>query len=192
MGIANAGGAGRAIAEWIVDGEPTLDLWQVDIRRFAGFNNNRAGCTSGPGDAGPALRDALARPRTGDRPRLRRSPLFDRLAAKGASFGTKMGWERANWFARSGREHCVGYSWGRQNWFDAVGREKRAAREAVVLFDQTSFAKLLLQGRDACRVLNRLCAAEMDVPVGSMRLYRHAQRARRLRVRPDGHAPVGR
>ena len=167
MGIASAGGAGRALAEWIVEGAPTLDLWPVDIRRFAGFNNNprwlhdRVKETLGLHYAMPWPNRELETARG-----LRRSPLYDRLKAKGASFGTKMGWERANWFAGSGGDATVAYAWGRQNWFGAVARETAAAREAAVLFDQTSFAKFLLQGPDAARVLDRLCAAEADVPVG--------------------------
>ena len=167
MGIASAGGAGRALAEWVVEGEPTLDLWPVDIRRFAGFNNNprwlhdRVKETLGLHYAMPWPNRELGTARG-----LRRSPVFDRLAGKGASFGTRMGWERANWFAPGGESTAVEHSWGRQNWFEAVGRETRAAREAAVLFDQTSFAKFMLQGRDARKVLGRLCAAEVDVPVG--------------------------
>ena len=80
---------------------------------------------------------------------LRRSPLYDRLAAKRACFGAKMGWERANWFAPAGVAPETEYSFGRQNWFPYSAAEHRAAREAVALFDQTSFGKLLLQGRDA-------------------------------------------
>ncbi|MGN6550686.1 MAG: GcvT family protein [Pararhizobium sp.] len=167
MGIASAGGAGRALAEWIVEGEPTLDLWPVDIRRFAGFNNNprwlhdRVKESLGLHYAMPWPNRELATARG-----LRRSPLYDRLAAKGASFGTKMGWERANWFAKDGAATPVIYSWGRQNWSGAVERETKATREAAVLFDQTSFAKFRLEGRDAVKVLNRLCAADVDVAVG--------------------------
>lgn len=167
MGIASAGGAGRALAEWIVNGAPTLDLWPVDIRRFARFNNNGAWLhdrvkeTLGLHYVMPWPNRELdtARP-------LRRSPLYDRLAAKGASFGSKMGWERANWFAGPGGRTGVEYSFNRQNWDGAVAREVRAAREAVAVFDQSSFAKLLVQGRDAARELNRICAAQVDVAPG--------------------------
>lgn len=167
MGIASAGGAGRALAEWIVNGSPTLDLWPVDIRRFAAFNNNprwlhdRVKETLGLHYAMPWPNRELdtARP-------FRRSPLYDRLAARGACFGSKMGWERVNWFAVDGRKPQTEYSFGRQNWHEAVGREMKATREAAGLYDQTSFAKLLMQGRDAARVLNRICAADIDVEVG--------------------------
>ncbi|MCA0270710.1 MAG: FAD-dependent oxidoreductase [Proteobacteria bacterium] len=167
MGIASAGGAGRALAEWIVNGEPTMDLWPVDIRRFAPFNNNktflhdRVKETLGLHYAMPWPNRELdsARP-------LRCSPFYERLKAKGAVFGSKMGWERANWFAPEGTAAATEYSFGRQNWHDAVGREMKATREAAAVFDQTSFAKLLLQGRDACAALNRICGANVDVEIG--------------------------
>lgn len=167
MGIASAGGAGRALAEWIVAGEPTSDLFAVDIRRFANFNNNptwlhdRVKETLGLHYAMPWPNRELdtARP-------FRRAPLFDRLLAKGAAFGSKMGWERANWFAEPGQEPKIDYSFGRQNWHDNVAREHHNTRTAVSVFDQSSFAKLLVQGRDACAQLNRICAAQIDVPVG--------------------------
>lgn len=167
MGIASAGGAGRALAEWIVNGAPTMDLWPVDIRRFAGFNNNprwlhdRVKETLGLHYVMPWPNRELdtARP-------FRRSPLYDRLAAKGACFGSKMGWERANWFAAEGERPVTEYAFGRQNWHAAVKREMKATREAAGIFDQTSFAKLLVQGRDAAAALNRICAAEIDVEIG--------------------------
>lgn len=167
MGIASAGGAGRALAEWIVNGTATMDLWPVDIRRFASFNNNprwlhdRIKETLGLHYAMPWPNRELdtARP-------FRRSALYDRLAAKGACFGSKMGWERANWFALEGQEPVTEYAFGRQNWHDSVKREMKATREAAGLFDQTSFAKLLVQGKDAVTTLNYICAADIDVEVG--------------------------
>ncbi|AOF93112.1 FAD-dependent oxidoreductase [Sinorhizobium sp. RAC02] len=167
MGIASAGGAGRALAEWIVNGAATMDLWPVDIRRFANFNNNprwlhdRVKETLGLHYAMPWPNRELdtARP-------FRRSPLYDRLAAKRACFGSKMGWERANWFAAADETPVTAYSFGRQNWHEAVRREMEATRNAAGVFDQTSFAKLLVQGRDAAAALNRICAAEVDVEIG--------------------------
>lgn len=166
MGIASAGGAGRALAEWIVEGAPTMDLFAVDIRRFADFNNNptwlhdRVKEVLGLHYAMPWPNRELdsARP-------FRRSPLYDRLAAKNAVFGSKMGWERANYFAIEEGEKTE-YRFGRQNWHEAVGAEHKAAREAVVVFDQSSFAKLLVQGKDACSQLNRICAGNIDVAIG--------------------------
>ncbi|MDA9224728.1 FAD-dependent oxidoreductase [Tateyamaria sp.] len=167
MGIASAGGAGRALAEWIVEGAPTSDLFAVDIRRFANFNNNpswlhdRVKETLGLHYAMPWPNRELdtARP-------FRRSALFDRLAAKNAVFGSKMGWERPNFFATSGQNAEIKYSFGRQNWHDAVAAEHKHTREAVSVFDQSSFAKFLVQGRDACAQLNRICAGNVDVEVG--------------------------
>jgi glycine cleavage system aminomethyltransferase T/glycine/D-amino acid oxidase-like deaminating enzyme len=168
MGIASAGGAGQALAEWIVEGEPTLDLWPVDIRRFACFNGNptwlrdRVKEVLGLHYAMPWPNRELetARP-------FRRSPLYDRLAEKGAVFGSKMGWERPNFFAPPGSDARIDYSFGRQNWFAATAAEHRACRETVAILDMTSFAKFLLQGADARSVLQHLCANDMTVPVGT-------------------------
>lgn len=168
IGIASGGGAGRALAEWIVNGEPTLDLWPVDIRRFARFHGNDALLHDRVKEVlglhymmpWPNRELASVRP-------FRRSPLYDRLAAKHALFGSKMGWERPNVFAPSQEEARLDYSFDRQNWFPFAAAEHHATRNAVAVFDLTSFAKLLLQGRDAQAVLQRLCANDMDVPVGT-------------------------
>jgi sarcosine dehydrogenase len=167
MGIASSGGAGMALAEWIMAGEPTLDLWPVDIRRFANFHGNDSW-----------LRDRVAetlglhykmpwpqREHESGRP-FRRSPLYDRLKARGAWFGNKMGWDRPNWFAGTGKAPDMQYGWGRGAWFDAVAAEHKATREAVTVVDETSFGKFLVQGRDAEAVLQRLCANDVAIPVG--------------------------
>jgi len=167
MGIASAGGAGMALAEWIVAGEPTMDLWPVDIRRFARFNGNerwlkdRVKETLGLHYAMPWPNRELdsARP-------LRRSPLYGLLKRQGASFGTRMGWERANWFAEPGESATTEYSFGRQSWFANVKREHRATRASVALFDLSSFSKFLVKGRDAEAVLQQLMANDVAVPVG--------------------------
>ena len=168
IGIASGGGAGRALAEWIVAGEPTLDLWPVDIRRFARFYDNdtllhdRVKEVLGLHYKMPWPNRELASARP-----FRRSPLYDRLADKHAVFGSKMGWERPNFFAPSRAEAKIDYSLDRQNWFGFSAAEHRAARENVAVFDQSSFAKFLLQGRDAAAALQRLCANDMNVPVGT-------------------------
>ena len=167
MGIASAGGAGKALAEWMCAGEPSLDLWPVDIRRFAPFHNNttwlhdRVKETLGLHYAMPWPNREFhsARP-------FRCSPLYDRLAAKGAVFGSKMGWERANWFAPKGMKAETDYSFDRQNWFSVTASEHRAAREAVVLFDMSSFSKFMMTGRDAEAALQYLCSNDMNCPVG--------------------------
>jgi glycine cleavage system aminomethyltransferase T/glycine/D-amino acid oxidase-like deaminating enzyme len=167
-GIANSGGAGRLTAEWILAGEPPMDLWEVDIRRFGAFTGNRKALAERTGET-LGLHYAMRWPRQElqtARP-LRTSPLYDLLAAKGAEFGSKNGWERANYFRPPGAARPAD-TLGTPGWLPWVQAEQKATREAVALYDQTSFSKLLLQGRDALAVLQRLCANEMDVPVGRM------------------------
>ena len=168
-GIANSGGAGRLIAEWVVGGEAPSDLWDVDIRRFASFTANRKALAERTGET-LGLHYAMRWPRqelqTG-RP-LRTSPLYDLLAARGAEFGSKNGWERANYFKPSAATPRPADVLGRPGWLDWVIEEQRATREAVAIYDQSSFGKLLLQGRDALAVLQRLCANDIDVAVDCM------------------------
>jgi sarcosine dehydrogenase len=167
MGIASSGGAGMALAEWIVAGEPTLDLWPVDIRRFANFHGNDTWLKARVAETlglhykmpWPQREQESGRP-------FRRSPLYDRLKARGAWFGNKMGWDRPNWFAGIGKTPDMQYAWGRGAWFDAVAAEHKATRETVSVVDETSFGKFLVQGRDAVRGLQLLCANDVDVPVG--------------------------
>src|SRR6185503_18155646 len=97
---------------------------------------------------------------------IRRSVLHDRLASLGAVFGVVAGWERANWFGAGGVARRYVYTYGRQNWFPCAAAEHRAVRDAVGLFDQSSLAKVLLQGPDATSALQRLCANDVDVAVG--------------------------
>ncbi len=166
-GIASAAGAGKAVAEWIVEGRPTMDLSEVDIRRFHGFQNNSRYLYDRTVE-GLGLLYAMHWPhRQPETAReARRSPLHDRLAAKGAVFGVVAGWERPNWYAPEGATPEYEYSYGRQNWFNYSAEEHRAVREAVGLFDQTSFAKLLVKGRDSEKVLQQLCANDVAVPPG--------------------------
>ncbi|MCW2764848.1 MAG: dependent oxidoreductase [Nocardioides sp.] len=167
VGIASAGGAGRALAEWIVEGEPTTDLVGVDIRRFAPFNANnrwlrdRVAEVLGLHYAVPWPNRELetARP-------FRCSPLHDRLAAVGAVFGSRMGWERPNVFAPSPAEARLDYSWGKQTWLPWSAAEQRACRSDVAVFDQTSFSKYIVDGPDAVDALQWICANDVDVPVG--------------------------
>ncbi len=167
-GIANSGGAGRLIAEWIVGGEAPSDLWDVDIRRFGSFTANRKALAERTGET-LGLHYAMRWPRQEletVRP-LRTSPLYDLLAGRGAVFGSKNGWERANYFRPAGTPPAAP-TLGKPAWLPWVIDEQRATREAVALYDQTSFSKLLLQGRDALAVLQRLCANEVDVAVDRM------------------------
>jgi glycine cleavage system aminomethyltransferase T/glycine/D-amino acid oxidase-like deaminating enzyme len=167
VGIASAGGAGQALAEWVVEGEPTTDLVAVDIRRFAGFNGNnrwlrdRVSEVLGLHYAVPWPNRELetARP-------FRRSPLHQLHIDANAGFGSRMGWERPNFFAPRGADPAVGYSWGKQNWLPWSAAEQRATRERVAVFDQTSFSKYLVLGRDAEASLQWLCTNDVAAPVG--------------------------
>ena len=166
-GIAFAGGAGKALAQWIVGGEPDLDLSPVDIRRFAPMQGNQRWLRARVQEI-VGLHFAMAWPnREPESARgVRRSPVHHLLDAQGACFGTKMGWERANWFAPTGTKPAVEYSWGRQNWFGHSAAEHHAAREGVALFDQTSFAKIAVRGADAEAALQYLCSNDVAVPPG--------------------------
>jgi sarcosine dehydrogenase len=169
FGIASGGGAGKMLAEWVVAGEAPLDLWPVDIRRFGpphadvGWVRSRTLELYGKHYtiAWPGEEHASGRP-------FRRSPLYPLLAEQGAVFGEKLGWERPNWFAAAGEEARDAYSFERPNWFAAVAREHQATRERVALFDQTSFAKFQLIGRDAEQALDWICANNVARPVGSL------------------------
>ena len=167
VGIASAGGAGRALAEWITEGEPSLDASAVDIRRFARFNGNNQWLHDRVSEV-LGLHYAVPWPNrelTSARP-FRRSPAYHLLKRANACFGAKMGWERANFFAPAGQRPVIEYSWGQQNWQPWSSAEQRAARTAVALFDQTSFSKYLLAGRDAEQVLQWLCTADVGVEPG--------------------------
>ena len=167
VGIASAAGAGKALAEWIVGGEPSMDLWDVDVRRFMPFQGNAAYLRERTTEVVGllyAMHWPFRQPVTARG--VRRSAVHDRLAARGAVFGVVAGWERANWFATDGVEPRYVYTYGRQNWFPCAGAEHRAVREAVGLFDQSSLAKFRVQGPDATAVLQRLCANDVDVAPG--------------------------
>ncbi|HEX2447779.1 MAG TPA: FAD-dependent oxidoreductase, partial [Methyloceanibacter sp.] len=171
FGIASGGGAGMVLAEWVAKGEPPYDLWPVDIRRF-GKNHLDTNWVRTRTLEAYAKHYTMAWPfeeyRSG-RP-LRRSPLYDRLKAQGACFGEKLGWERPNWFADSVRGEKAEdvYSYGRQNWCEAVGREHKACRERVAVFDQTSFAKFVLVGRDAEQALSWIAANDVAKSPGHL------------------------
>jgi 4-methylaminobutanoate oxidase (formaldehyde-forming) len=167
VGIATAGGAGRALAEWIVNGTPTTDLTGVDIRRFAPFNGNNRW-----------LHDRVAevlgihyeipwpnREMTTARP-FRRSPVHHLLDAAGANFGSRMGWERVNFFAPPGSDPVIDYTWGKPNWLQWSAAEQASTRTGVTVFDQTSFSKYLMVGRDAESALQWLCTADVGVEIG--------------------------
>jgi 4-methylaminobutanoate oxidase (formaldehyde-forming) len=172
-GIEFGAGAGRALAEWIVAGEPQADLSHVDVARFHPFQVNRRYLHERTAEIlglhykphWPHYQPETARG-------VRKSLLHDRWADLGASFGEGMGWERPMWFALSGASTENIYSHTRPNWFEQTARECKAARETAILLDQSSFGKHLVQGRDACGTLQYLCAGDIDVPVGKL-VYTH-------------------
>ncbi|HHY48942.1 MAG TPA: FAD-dependent oxidoreductase, partial [Alphaproteobacteria bacterium] len=169
FGIASGGGAGWVLADWAMTGEAPLDLWAVDIRRFSDMHRDRDWVRDRTCEA-YGKHYTIAYPHeeyTSGRPRIV-SPLYERLKAHRAVFGSKLGWERPNWFAPEGVEARDIYSMGRQNWFDAVGAEHRHCREAVGIFDQSSFAKYEVTGRDAAAALDHVCAGDLLKPAGRL------------------------
>lgn len=167
IGIVSSGGAGMALAQWMEDGEPPFDMWEVDIRRAQPFQKNRrylkARVTETLGllyaDHFPYRQVTTARG-------VRRTPLHEHLKARGAVFGEVAGWERANWFANPGQKAEYDYSWGRTNWFENQKAEHMAVRTGVGFFDMTSFGKIRVEGRDAMAFLQQMCGADVDVAVG--------------------------
>ena len=169
QGIIFGPGAGRALAEWIDEGAPTIDASDLDVRRFSPAQANA-------GYLFARTRESLGRlyamhwpflqPRTARG--LRRVPLYDRLSAAGACFGETAGWERANWYGPAGSRPEYEYSFGRQNWFGAAAEEHRAAREGVALFDLSSFAKLRVEGPAALGAVQRVFTADLDREAGAV------------------------
>jgi heterotetrameric sarcosine oxidase gamma subunit len=167
VGIATAGGAGRALAEWIVNGAPTSDLTGVDIRRFAPFNGNNRWLHDRVAEVlgvhyeipWPNRELKTARP-------FRRSPVHHLLEAANANFGSRNGWERANFFAPAGVDPAIEYTWGKPNWLAWSAAEQSNTRTAVTVFDQTSFSKYLMVGADSEATLQWLCTADVGVEIG--------------------------
>ncbi|MEM8739982.1 MAG: FAD-dependent oxidoreductase [Pseudomonadota bacterium] len=167
VGIQSAGGAGMALASWMESGEKPFDLGDVDIARMSPFQGNtrylrdRGVETLGLlyADHFPYRQKATARG-------VRRTPFHAHLAARGAVFGELSGWERANWFARNGQTPAYEYTWQRQNFFGNVAEELAAVRTGVGMYDMSSFGKLRVEGPEAEAFLNRVCGAQMSVPVG--------------------------
>lgn len=167
IGIVSSGGAGMALAEWMNDGEPPFDLWEVDIRRAQPFQKNRSYLKERVSETlGLLYADHFPYRQMATSRGVRRSPLHEHLKSKGAVFGETAGWERANWFANEGQERTYQYSWKRQNWFENQRAEHMAMRQGVGLLDMSSFGKIRVEGRDATAFLQRLCANDVDVDVG--------------------------
>jgi 4-methylaminobutanoate oxidase (formaldehyde-forming) len=167
-GLAGAGGVGRAMAEWIAAGEPTMDLWAMDVRRF--------------GEQYRSPRYTLARARevyetyydikypnherAAGRP-LRLPPAYDWHVSHGAAFGEKSGWERVNWYTANSLDGAVRpRGWAGRHWSPAIGAEHAACRSAAALFDESSFAKLEVSGPRAAELLERLCDNRVARDVG--------------------------
>jgi sarcosine dehydrogenase len=168
-GIAAGGGAGKMMAEWMLEDRPSLDLWPLDVRRFSFHHTTRQFLgprmvelyghhykLSPPGSEKVSARG------------IRRSPLHDTLRGRNAVFGSRGGWERPNWFAPAGSEPVEAPSFGRPNWWDAVAAEHHAIRNGIALVDQTSFAKFEITGPGALAAVQRLSVADMDRKVGTV------------------------
>jgi glycine cleavage system aminomethyltransferase T/glycine/D-amino acid oxidase-like deaminating enzyme len=169
-GIAGAGGLGRQVAQWIVDGEPELDLWQMDIRRFGAQYRSPSYALARTTEVYATYYDIHYpnEERQSGRP-LRLSPTYPRLVELDCAFGEKSGWERPNWFesnAAAGDEQLRPRGWAGQHWSPAIGAESLATRNAAALFDETSFAKIEITGAGALAFLQRLCDNDLDRPVG--------------------------
>jgi 4-methylaminobutanoate oxidase (formaldehyde-forming) len=169
-GIAGAGGLGRQVAHWILDGEPPLDLWTMDIRRF-GAHYRSPGYTLARSFENYATYYDVHYPfeeRQAGRP-LRLSPTYPRLVELGCALGEKSGWERPNWFdsnAADGDARLRPRGWAGRHWSPAIGAEALATRQAAALFDETSFAKIEIVGSGALTFLERLCDNRLDRPIG--------------------------
>jgi glycine cleavage system T protein len=171
-GLAGAGGMGQLVAEWIVEGVPSLDVWHMDSRRFGPHYASREYTLARTVEVYSTYYDVKypGQERQAGRPLLV-SPTFERLQELGASFGEKQGWERANWFeanAPAGDESLRPRGWAGANWSPAIGAEHRACREAAALFDETSFAKIEVSGEDAAAFLERLCGNRVAREVGTV------------------------
>ncbi|MBT4888132.1 MAG: sarcosine dehydrogenase, partial [Rhodospirillales bacterium] len=166
---AAGGGAGAMMAEWITEGEPSVDLFGLDVRRFGPHHNAKAflypRCIE---MYGKYYHLHMPNEENQSTRGIRRSPLYDVLKDQGAVMGSKAGWERPNWFATDGVEAVDIYSFKKPNWHDTVALECKAIRENVALIDMSSFSKFEMKGPDALAVMQRLCIANMDKPVGSV------------------------
>jgi glycine cleavage system T protein len=171
-GIAGAGGVGKVLAEWIVDGEPSLDVWKMDIRRFGDHYRSRSYTLARTEEIYATYYD-IHYPNEERRAGrgLRLAPTYGRLEELGAEFGEKAGWERPNWFRSNedpAYERLRPRGWAGQHWSTAIPAEHVATRERAALFDETSFAKIEVVGAGACEFLQRLADNDIDKPVGTV------------------------
>jgi 4-methylaminobutanoate oxidase (formaldehyde-forming) len=174
VGIQSAGGAGKALAEWIVEGEPPFDLWDVDIRRMEPFQGNRTYLKSRVSETlGLLYADHFPYRQYETARHVRHTPFHEKMAERGACFGETSGWERPHWFVPAddlaeGVTPEYEYSWKRQNWFDYAAGEHRAVRQEAGLFDLSAFGKFRVEGPDAMDVLQRICGNDVDVAPGKI------------------------
>jgi 4-methylaminobutanoate oxidase (formaldehyde-forming) len=171
-GLAGAGGIGKVMGEWIVDGRPEWDVWPLDLRRFGRQYASQAYTLARSYEALSQYYDIKypGEEKLAGRP-LRVSPVYARHQQLGAAFGEKGGWERVNWYesnAAGGDEALRPRGWAGENWSAAIEVEAKAARQGAALFDQSSFSKLEVLGPGALAFLERLCANRIDRPVGSI------------------------
>ena len=171
-GLAGAGGLGQLVAEWIVEGTPSLDAWHMDSRRFGRAYRSPGYTLARTLEVYETYYDVKypGHERQAGRP-LRLSPTYQRLSELGAAFGEKSGWERANWFepnAARGDESLRPRGWAGRLWSPAIGAEHLACRETAALFDETSFAKIEISGEGAAGFLETLCANHVARDVGAI------------------------
>jgi glycine cleavage system aminomethyltransferase T/glycine/D-amino acid oxidase-like deaminating enzyme len=169
-GLAGAGGVGKVMAEWIAAGEPALDLWHMDVRRFGAHYRSPSYSLKRIRETYETYYDIKypAHEREAGRP-LRVSPVNAWHRDHEAAFGEKSGWERVNWYesnAQAGDEGLRPRGWAGQNWSPAIGAEHAACREAAALFDESSFSKLEIAGPGAAALLERLCDNQVAREVG--------------------------
>ncbi|HEY2603968.1 MAG TPA: FAD-dependent oxidoreductase, partial [Thermoleophilaceae bacterium] len=171
-GLAGAGGIGRVMAEWIVEGEPSLDLWHMDIRRFGPHYRSPSYTLKRTREVYETYYDIRypGHERQAGRP-LRTSSAYSWHASHGAAFGEKSGWERVNYYesnAAGGDESLRPRGWAGEYWSPAIGAEHLATREAAGLFDESSFAKIEVAGPGAAALLERLCDNDVARGVGQI------------------------
>src|SRR4249919_2547314 len=171
-GLAGAGGLGKLVAEWIVDGTPSLDVWHMDSRRFGAAYRSPEYAVSRTKEIYETYYDVKypGHERSAGRP-LRLSSAYARLQELGAAFGEKSGWERANWFepnAVRGDESLRPRGWAGKHWSPAIGAEHGACRETAAIFDESSFAKIAISGEGAADLLERLCGNRVARGVGQV------------------------
>ena len=174
VGIQSAGGAGKVLADWINSGRPTIDLWEVDIRRMMPFQKNKNYLRTRVSETlGLLYADHFPYRQFETGRNIKRSPIHFHLEKQGACFGETSGWERPNWFLNENELSQkkipeYKYSWKRQNWFSNSAHEHKAVRDSVGLFDLSSFGKIRLSGKDSEDFLQKICGNNIAVPVGKI------------------------